>query len=287
MFAILFAIISFLGWGVGDVFTTIATRKLGSFNASFYGYFVGLIFALIYIPFALKEISNFSMQMIFLTILLSLIQIGAFFAYNEGLKIGNSSLVGTIGGAFTSLVVIFSLLFLKETLDTQQVVAIVIIFIGLILSTIHFSALKNKNAIINKGTMYALIAMLGWAIYFTFIKLPVRQAGFFWPSLLTNIVGTVFFILIGLKRIKLPKLTHKGGFIAVTLEGLLLTLGSFAFNLAIENGPSSIVAPISGAYPALFALLAYIIFKDPITHQQKFGMVITLCGILLLAYFSG
>lgn len=65
-----------------------------------------------------------------------------------------------------------------------------------------------------------------------------------------------------------------------------MTIGSFGFNFGIEKGLSAIVAPIAGAYPALFALLAFIIFKDPITNQQKIGMIITLCGIILLAYFS-
>lgn len=70
------------------------------------------------------------------------------------------------------------------------------------------------------------------------------------------------------------------------MSGLLLTAGSFAFNFAVGQGLSSVVASIAGAYPALFALLASIIFKDPITRQQKSGMIITLLGIILLAYFS-
>lgn len=286
MIAIIFALVTFLTWGVGDVFTTIASRKIGSYNASFYGYLFGAIFASFYIPFAINNLRTFSLSMILLTIFLAVIQLIAFFCYNEGLKIGNSSLVGTIAGSFTALVVILSLIFLHEKLILSQVSAIIIIFIGLFLATINFSDIKKQKSLINKGTIYALIAMVGWAIYFTFIKIPVQQDGFFWPSYVTSIVGSLVFLLFGIKRIKRPKLQAKSGFPAVMLSGLLLSAGSFAFNFGVGQGLSSVVAPIAGAYPALFALLAYLTFKDPITHQQKFGMIVTLFGIILLAYFS-
>jgi len=224
--------------------------------------------------------------MILLSVFLSVIGLLAFFANNEALKIGNSSIVGTIGGSFTAIVVILSLLFLGEKLVMPQLVSIVVIFIGLFLSSINISDLRNKKSIINKSVFYALFAMVGWGIFYTFIKIPVQKAGFFWPTYVSDIVGTLFFFIFGFKRIKMPKINYHSGFPAVLLASLLLNAGAFSFNFAISQGLSSIVAPIAGAYPALFAFLAYFIFKDPITHQQKLGMVITLSGIILLAFFS-
>lgn len=285
MLTIIFAFISFLGWGTGDIFTTFATRKIGSYNTSFYGYFFGLLLASFLIPFV-NGWQNFSFSMILFTIILSIIQILAFFAYNEGLKIGNSSLIGTIAGAFTSLVVILSLIFLNEHLTFLEIISIIVIFVGLFLSSIHISDLRKRKSIMNRGVVLALLAMIGWAIYFTFIKIPIKEAGYFWPTYVTSIVGSLFFLLSGPKRLKMPKIGIRSGFPAVFMASALLTIGSFSFNFAISKGLSSIVAPIAGAYPALFALLAYFIFKDPIRNQQKLGMVVTLVGIVLLAYFS-
>jgi drug/metabolite transporter (DMT)-like permease len=50
MIAIIFALVSLLGWGVGDIFTTFASRKLGSYNSTFYGYLFGGLFSALYIP---------------------------------------------------------------------------------------------------------------------------------------------------------------------------------------------------------------------------------------------
>jgi drug/metabolite transporter (DMT)-like permease len=286
MIALVFASIALLGWGIGDVFQTYASRKIGAYNASLYGYLFGGLLASFYIPFALDSWRYFSLSMLLLTLLLALTNILAFWAYNESLKIGNSSLVGTIAGSFTALVVILSLLFLGERLLMQQVVPIIIIFVGLFLSSINFSDLKKKESIINRSIILALLAMIGWAIYFTFIKIPIQEVGFFWPSYVTSVAGTLFFIIFGLKKIKMPKLSYGSGFPAVFLASTLLTLGSFSFNFAIGKGLSSIVAPIAGAYPALFAFLAFLIFKDPMSRQQKLGMVVVLLGIILLSYFS-
>jgi drug/metabolite transporter (DMT)-like permease len=286
MSAIFFAFVTFLTWGSGDIFATIAARKMGAYSASFYGYFYGLLLATFYIPFVINQLASFSIPMILLTVFLAVIQLIAFYSYNVGLRLGNASLVGTISGSFTSLVVILSVLFLGERLLPQQIVAIVITIIGLFFASINFSDIKNKKSIFNKSIIYAFIAMIGWAIYFTFIKIPVKEAGSFFPTYLTDLVGTLGYVLFGLKKIKMPKITIQSGSPAAFMSGLLLTAGSFAFNFAIGKGLSSVVASIAGAYPALFALLAYFVFKDSITRQQKFGMVITLIGIVLLAYFS-
>lgn len=55
MLPIIFALVALLGWGVGDVFVTFATRKIGAYSSSFYGYFFGLLVASLYIPFALTD----------------------------------------------------------------------------------------------------------------------------------------------------------------------------------------------------------------------------------------
>lgn len=283
---LVYAFISLIGWGIGDFFGAIAARRLGSFNASFYTYAICALYGLLLIPFALGSLHNFTPLLMLLTIFLAVIQALGYFAFCEGIKIGNSSLVGTIGGSFTSLVVILSVIFLGDRLNGGQLLAIIGIFVGLFFSSVNFSEIRNIRSIINKGNFYGLIAMICWGIYFTFIKIPVEHAGFFWPTMITNCAGALFFLFIGYKKIKgIKRYIHKG-IPAALAAGLIGSTASYAFNYAIGNGLSSIVAPIAGGYPALFALLAYFYFKDPLSRQQKSGMVVMLCGIILLSYLS-
>jgi len=48
----------------------------------------------------------------------------------------------------------------------------------------------------------------------------------------------------------------------------------------------SVVAPIAGANPTLFVLLAFFVFKDRLTKQQILGIVLTLLGIVWLSFLS-
>ena len=64
-------------------------------------------------------------------------------------------------------------------------------------------------------------------------------------------------------------------------------MGTITFNYAISNGANiAIIAPIASAYPTLYVLLAFLIFKDKITKQQILGIIITLAGIVSLAALS-
>jgi uncharacterized membrane protein len=71
------------------------------------------------------------------------------------------------------------------------------------------------------------------------------------------------------------------------LNSLFIGGATFALNYALSIGNTAIVAPIAGAYPTLFAVLSYLVFKEPINKQQWFGIVLTLIGIVTLSIISG
>lgn len=97
--------------------------------------------------------------------------------FYEGLRIGNASLVGTITASFAILVVVFSVIFLNEKISLIQLLLIILIFTGILMCSLDFKDLQNKAAWVNKGTVFALIAMLLWGIYWTFIKIPIQTMG--------------------------------------------------------------------------------------------------------------
>jgi len=85
-----------------------------------------------------------------LNIGLGVLLLVGFIAFNEALRIENAPLVGTIAASFASVVFILSIIFLGETISSQQFVSILIIFLGLILSTVSFKDFKNKNVFLSR-----------------------------------------------------------------------------------------------------------------------------------------
>lgn len=284
--AIFFALVSYFGWGVGDIFGTIAVRKIGSYSTALWRFILGIVLFSFYAPFVLDNLKNLTSSLLLLNIAIGIIGIVGLICFYEGLRITNPSLVATIYAAFAAWVVIFSLIFLNETITDSQVIFIIIIFLGLFLCTVDFNQIKKGKNILNRGILLAIIAMFSHGIYFTFIKIPVRELGWFWPAMISLLMFPLLLIFMRARKIRLVKPTHKGVFLPVVLNSILLTTAELSFNSAIGRELTAIVAPVAGSYPTIFVVLAFLIFKDPITKQQIVGIVTTLVGIVLLSIFS-
>ena len=128
--------------------------------------------------------------------------------------------------------------------------------------------------------------MFSWGIYFALIKIPISRIGWFWPNYFSFLIFPLIYFYMKVKRIELQKPTTNGILIALIASTILVRIAELSFNFGISKGLVSIVAPIAGANPTLFVVLAFLFFKDPITKQQILGIVTTLVGIVLLSIFS-
>lgn len=284
--AIIFALIAFIGWGVGDVFGGVVSRKIGGYSSAFWSYVFCLIFASFYIPFADNPFQHLTLQSGLILLILTPIGMVPLITLYEGIKVGNASLVGTIGASFAALVVVLSIIFLGDKINLNQVLSIVIIFTGLILSSLDLKTFNLKQLTTDKGVPFALISMIFWAIYFTFVRIPIREMGWFWPAYLSWWGFPLVLVYMRLNKIELKFPKEKKVFISSIIGSVLLCAALFAFNIAVEKGQTAVVAPISGAYPVLFASIAYFVFKDRLNKQQISGIIITLLGIVLLSFLS-
>jgi uncharacterized membrane protein len=88
------------------------------------------------------------------------------------------------------------------------------------------------------------------------------------------------------KSIKLERPKGKVQVSQMLLNGLIGAIALFAFNYALVTGQNAVVSPLSSSYPALFAILAYFIFKDRLTKQQIIGIIVTLSGVIALSIVS-
>lgn len=284
--AIFFALISYFTWGTGVFFEAIVARKLSSFSLVIWGYIITTFILSFYAPFAIRELGGMTLGLLVLVLFLSFVGISfGTLLYYEALKITNRALVGAIASSFPAVTVILSVLFLNERISSQQEVAIVIIFLGLFLSLFDLTKIKNKS-FLNKGILFAFLTMFTWGLYFAFIKIPVKEIGWFWPNYITFLIFPLLYIYMRIRKIKLEIQVKNNVLIPLIIATVLVRIAELSYNLGISKGLVTVVAPIAGANPTLFVILAFLFFKDPITKQQVLGMITTLIGIVLLSIFS-
>lgn len=285
MQSIFFALISYFGWGIGDIFGILANRKLKGVSSAFYFSLIAFLIDSLYVPFAFTEVYKFSPQTLLICIVLSALNTIPLIAFYEALKLGSAAVVITITSSFAAVAVLLSMIFLKESISFYQGLAIATIFLGIILSSLDLKKLKDRGSVLNRGVFLAIVAMVLWGVIFTFIKIPVREVGWFWPGyiFMMGFPLTAFFMKV--RKIKLVKPKGKT-FVFLILAAMLISIGGFAYNMGISKGLVSVVTPIASSAATLTVLLSFLILKDPITKQQIFGIMTTLIGIVLLSVFS-
>ena len=260
--------------------------KIGGYSSAILSYIISILLTSFYIPFAWHELSGITPTTIAWLLILTPIGIAPLISLYEGFKVGNPSLVGTIASAFGGLVAILSVVFLGEKLNVAQVISIFAIILGLIVSSLDLKNLNTKQILSDKGIPFALVSLLAWGIYYTFVKIPLQNIGWFWPTYLSYWGFPLVLIFMKIKGIKLVLPKEKKNIVFLLINGVLLTIALFAINYALTLGQSSVVSPISSSYPALFAIIAYFVFKDRLNKQQILGIAITLAGVLSLAITS-
>jgi transporter family protein len=286
MQSIFFAIVSYVAWG-SNIFGTAATRKIGPYKTTFWLLlFLIPIYALFCLLFP-NGLQNLTPSLFIINLGLGIIGGLSMVLYYEALRLGNASLVTTISASFPALVVILSIIFLKESVTTLQLVSILIILFGVFLSSINFKDIKDGKFKLDSGVILAVMTMVAWGIYYTFIKIPINQIGWAWPNLIASLGYPSILIVLKVKNIKVGLKDFRPRRYFLVLNAVFLGGGLMAFNYAVGlGGDVAIITPIAASYPTLFAILAYFVFKDPITKQQIVGIITTLVGIVLLSIFS-
>lgn len=286
---ILLAFITYIGWGTGDIFGVYASRKIGAYVATAYVFIFGFLIASLYLPFAWNDIHKITPVLFVVNFVFGLGFLLANFLINEAFKRSNASLVGIIVQSFPAVLLILSTIIFKDTLTTKQAMWTIVIFVGVAVCTINFHDIKTSKIFTDVGILFAIIAACLLAIYFTFLRVFAGVYGWFWPNYISYLAFPVALFLIKhifkvKEKITFPK-SNKILF-ATFLSAFLIRGADITLNFGVSNGLAAIVAPIASASPTLFITLSSLIFKDPITKQQKIGIGICLLGIVLLSFFA-
>ncbi len=280
---LILGLITFLGWGTGDLFTVVAARKIGATRTVFWVFFFSFVLSLLAFPFAPHNFQLITVPLLLFNLFLGVLFVSANVCVAEAFRLSSAPLVGIIIQGFPAVVMVLSALVYHDTITPLQWVLAGVIFVGVMLCSVDFQKLRTSEKIIDRGVVVALIAMVFLSVFFTFSRILINAYGWYLPTLIANACFPIIYLFMRIRKEKFifPK---EGVVIGSTfMVGLLIRAGDFALNygLSIPNA-SSLVAPISSAAPILFAIISYVLFKDKLMKQQVIGIIVTIAGILLL-----
>ena len=279
---VIFVLVAMLGFGLSSGFAK-HTSEISSVKNVFLREMIVSILLFIMVLFNLKT-QTFQLNYILIAFGISIIGYIALISFYTGLKKGKAGVIVPIANSSVIYTVILSTIFYNEKLSSVQIVALVVLIMGILLSSINFKDFKNSS-IFNKnsGIIFAIITAIGWGSIFTLNKIPINVIG---PILTSFIIdfGTFIFCAIhmGIKKEKLTGLS-KTQWLFVSLTAFAATIGAYCFNSGLAIANASIIAPIVFSNPLVTAVYGRIVFKEKLSLLQYFSAGMIIVGIVMIS----
>jgi len=214
--------------------------------------------------------------------LAAVLSAAAYVSYYEALRYGKISIVGTVAGAYAPWTVILALMFLGESLSYGECAGIALVVIGMLIFTYSADDDGQKKTEL-RGIALALLSFFLWGTSAVVAKDAITEIGN------TNFVGVfglvvpsawvVYWLLVAKGKFERPRTDLR----ILELSMLCLAAGAITIYIAFENGPVSIVSPVSNTYPIVTIAVAKLRLKERLSRRQMAALAMLLLSIPLFS----
>ncbi|MDQ3014606.1 MAG: DMT family transporter [bacterium] len=281
-----------LGWGLADFFAKKTIDEIGDVVTLAWGHVFGtatLFIVAVYQVVINKQSVEVATDYRTLTLLVTfgIIQAIIYLLLYIGFGKGQVSVLNPIFASFSGITAILSIVLLNETTSGSLAIGLTAIFIGILLVSIDFKALKHKRRVSFThipGFKEVVIATIFAAVWTLFWDIFLGGSDWLSYTLYMYSFMTIAIIIIAIVRgINLLKI-KSGMWVYLILIGAfeIVAYLAIAWGYSTTN-KTSIVALLSGAFSLPTVILARLFLKEKITTNQTVGGLIIVTGIILLS----
>jgi uncharacterized membrane protein len=277
--AIALALSAALAYGSADFVGGLAARRTSPLLTAFGAQLTGLVVLLVAMPF-LGTSSPTGHDLFFGAIAGVFGGTGVVLLY-RALATGPMSVVAPTTALAASVVPILAGVILGERPGPLAVVGIAVSLVAVALITRERASEEHVPA----GRQVIALALGGGAIFglfFVFLHQTGDDAGL-WPLLAARLVSVPLLALliarqVGIRNVEVPRLSRP-----VLISGTLDMGANICYLLALRHGMLSVVAALTGLYPASTILLAQSHLRERLHLPQVVGLGVAACAATLIA----
>jgi drug/metabolite transporter (DMT)-like permease len=271
-------------WGLGTLVSKPATMRLGIRRMlALVGLGEGAIYVVLFlvIPAQAPSSNAFPWVAAFLAGITGTL---GYVFYYSGILEGSVGLMGTVTAAYPVPTILLSLWLLGESLSLAQTAGIVLVLLCvLVLSGGSEPRRTGKTS----AVIFALLAFGVWGIWGYFAKVAVDGVGeriqFAFYALSNALVLGPFLVFTRNRPFEAPHRSRGRGVLYGGLDTTFGASGVVLLTLAFSQGPASLVAAVTGAYPLVSTLMAHFLLKEKFGWKQAMALGFFVPGILLIA----
>lgn len=272
-----FAIATALLWGVSMAMFKKTYAHLSPILSVIAGA-IGVLVTLV--PFSLFN----GAELIFWPLVpIATIASGLYIFYFYALEKGKLSLTSSVQSTYPAYTVALAILFLHEPIRLQSLFGTLFLLAGVFLLSVEDSK-SLKKLTIGPWLWWGGIAGLFAGIGDFFAKVIVMRYSVY-SYILAFAIGWIIMTgilsLFQMKQIKLKGITKAGKWLFFAEATLFI--GYIFFYLAFEQGPVTVVAPITALYSAVSVFCGIFWLKEKIARYQWYGIILCAIGAVLVS----
>lgn len=273
LLAALFALSSALVWGAGDFANGLGARRVGAIRATLTAYGVGLL-VLTAVALARGEALPPAADLLWGAAAGLAGVVGVVFLL-RGFAEGQMGIVAPVSAVLTaSIPVVFSAL-TRGMPGTRQLLGFGVAIAGTWLLS-RPQPLGGRPG----GLGAALVAGLGFGGFFVALD-QVGPGAVFWPLVAARVVAVAAVLPLALAG-RRPLLPPGAVLPILVFGGVMDAAGNLLFLLATQTGRLDVAAVLASLYPAITALLAWLVAGEKMTRSQVAGAAAAVAAIVLI-----
>ena len=285
-----------LSWGTLDVFSALASRRIGSLRVTTGIQLVGAVLVWI-VALALGTRMPTDPVVLLGGTLVGAAGAGAYLAYFTGLRIGPISVVSGMVAAYGGLTVVLAVIIRGESLSPLQAAGAAVATLGVILTGFAFDGGLRGMRFAGPGVGFAILALVLFATMTIGSDIVIDRSGWLEVLLVSrtaNAVLSVAVLVIAMTAFRGPAAlllrgeVADGGrlrpavVVAIVLAGLLDVMGLLAFVYGLEFAETWLVGLASSFGPAVTILVAVVFLGERLKPIQWLGLGGVLAGMIAI-----
>lgn len=276
-----------LGWGIADFFAKKTIDKIGDLKTLIGSQFIGVAFLFVWYLLGNHTIPEISKSLIIYLIIFAFVDGLGYLMLYRAFEKGIVSIVSPIASSCAGVSVLVAVFLLKESLSTTGILGVILMFLGIIITSTDFTDLKkvfSKENLVN-GVPEALVVMICWGFWFPLWDRFIENKDWlFWLIVLKIMIG--FMLCIYFYATSKGKNLLKGykSVLKILIPVAVLdTLAYFGttWGYSASTNTTSLITVMSNAYSLPTIILAYLFLKERITKQQALGIASIIGGIVV------